>query len=86
MKLTSGPWFVHPDKNSARISTSPDPDVRSIARVYAPATANDALMIAQAPSMLELLRNLISIEGPLYGCNAWANRVASVIAKVEGDA
>jgi hypothetical protein len=48
-----------------------------------PEEAADARLMAAAPELLALLKELIDIEGPQPGNREWADKVFAVIAKVE---
>ena len=45
---------------------------------------SNARLIAAAPEMLELLEDLIDMEGPQPGCASWAEKVQAVIKKATG--
>lgn len=45
----------------------------------------DAQLIAAAPDMLALLRELVDLEGPQPGNVAWARKVQAVVAKATGE-
>ena len=45
---------------------------------------SNARLIAAAPEMLELLEDLIDMEGPQPGCVSWAEKAKAVIKKAKG--
>lgn len=80
-KHTPGPW----GKCGLTI-LGPDQLQIAVAEAH-PATAMEcqeanARLIAAAPELLNLLIELIDIEGPQPGNAAWAEKVRSAIAKV----
>lgn len=52
--------------------------------ISADEAAANARLIAAAPDLLALLRELIDIEGPQPGTSDWANKVHAAIAKATG--
>ena len=48
-------------------------------------TTEKALVMAAAPEMLALLRNLIDIEGPQPGNSEWGDKARAVIAQATGE-
>lgn len=95
IKPTPGPWVYTPagrtmaDSYSQPFAIAQDEKPNLIAGCFGDvrggvetAEAN-ARLIAAAPDMLALLRELIDIEGPQPGTSDWANKVRAAISKAE---
>ena len=50
-----------------------------------PETRANARLIAAAPELLAMLKDLVDLEGPQPGNSAWGDRALALIAKVEGE-
>jgi hypothetical protein len=86
-KHTPGPWKVCQSSRFSRWY------VKAVRASYIVAECgiaegetgeHNARVIAAAPQMLELLQELVDIEGPLPGNAEWANKVKTVLAAATG--
>jgi len=50
-----------------------------------PRNQSNAALIAAAPELLELLQELIDIEGPQPGTSDWGDKAIALIAKATGE-
>lgn len=83
-----GPWAVHPAK--AQVDAFVGGEPLPVCQLLWPTdrrsedeTEANACLIAAAPKMLALLKELIDIEGPQPGHIEWARKVQAVIAEAE---
>ena len=87
-KHTPGPWKFYDDSNDGKTNRIEIVAIgKTVARIYHSVPAEDlpnARLIAAAPDLLALLKELIDIEGPQPGTAAWADKVRAAIAKAEG--
>jgi hypothetical protein len=90
---TPGPWempFGPAERRVSDIFEAGDyyicPPLGEIGPVAIASGDENARLIAAAPEMFQLLRDLINLEGPQPGNSAWGDRVMDMIAKVTGDA
>jgi hypothetical protein len=89
---TPGPWHWHRsrtqqhlhDKNGSCFAQVSMPSPHNVDQAFTAIYAANAALIAAAPDMLWMLKDLINIEGPQPGHVMWAIRVKAVIAKAEG--
>jgi len=89
MKHTPGPWtpiFIEIDNGWQIV---PPEAFKDGQRWFADSIASsvrscDVNLIAAAPDLLSLLKELIDIEDPRPGDWAWADKVFAAIAKAEG--
>ncbi len=87
IKHTPGPWAYQenadPHTHIVR-SVQPRHFICQLPKSSAGISEANARLIAAAPDMLALLRELIDIEGPQPGTSDWANKVKGAIAKATG--
>lgn len=81
--ITPGVWKVEPwSPHEAQVVASYG-GRRSL--ICAGVMNDDAALIAAAPEMAKLLRELVDEEGPQPGHHAWASRVHAVLYKIDGE-
>lgn len=94
---TPGPWEIRSRHESRMDHTTvvrsvaiPGHDYIEVSRLTDPTPEQDQVaranvrLIAAAPELLALLKELIDIEGPQPGHIEWARKVQAAIAKAEG--
>lgn len=90
MSHTPGPWKVNATPHSSNqsfvvLDSGANGHSKRVCAVYSDNEEADARLIAAAPEMYELFKELIDIEkGPCPGSSTWAKRVYAVLAKAEG--
>lgn len=88
---TAGPWVVKDIGMSRKNITAHigkfDEQGKPMNIDVSPQIAEaNARLIAAAPDMVALLKELIAIEGPQPGTAEWARKVEAMIARAEGRA
>ena len=93
---TKGPWEVQAAANGGDIGILATDsvvgwvvlaecfsDIRRLGEAANSEAQANARLIAVAPELLALLKELVDIEGPQPGTSAWADKVLAVLEKVK---
>lgn len=81
---TPGPWTAEPDaEDDGFWQVWHDEGGTGFAVACGIGSKANAHLIAAAPEMLALLRELVDIEGPCPGTAGWAENVHAAIARAE---
>ena len=90
-KHTPGPWEVADGRRIGvnlpnAIGNEYDSHCIAITQESAHINAEaNAHLIAAAPELLAMLKDLVDLEGPQPGNSAWGDRALALIAKAEGE-
>ena len=87
--FTPGPWIHEPD-DGANIACTDGYAICDMAYEYSSIPRDEleanARLITASPDLLQMLKDLVDLEGPQPGNSAWGTRALALIAKIEGGA